>query len=505
MSNVLSGIAERFKAEGLVGEDWQTEMEMQGQLVALYRAYYDGEHRLTLTSAQKSMMNIKDEVLDRYNDNYCEMVVDAMADRLNVDRIRAEDEAEQAWIDEVLKANRFDGLQIDIHTAALRDGETYVMSEYSDELGRVKLAHELAWDGETGIIVVYDAAGEVMLAAAKVFYVGDMTRVNLYYPNRLERYTATDGGEMTPMNEAEDITRAGRMPGVPLVRFARKKQPVSELNNAIPLQDSLNRTLISMVMTSELTAFSILFSRGWEAPNGITPGMVMTAMIKNPETGAPMIPQDKDEATALATMLNAFDLKRIESGDVAQIIQQAEWLINQIGTVTSTPVPGMMGGDSASGEALKQRDVRLVGKCQSAQVSYGNSYEDMIRMAATMQDLYATQKAPALESINTVWRSAQVRNDTDILAAAVQLQKWGYDRAALRLLSQTSMGGWTEEEIDEMIRDKQADSAAQMARMGGLLPGFDNFNVPTQQGGVNGGAGELGQNQGNVERTGLNR
>lgn len=486
MSNVLTGIAERFRAEGLVSEDWQEEMRLSGQLVELYRNYYGGSHRLTLTAAQKNMMNIKDDVLDRYNANYCGMVVDAMADRLNVDRINAGDEASQGWIDELLKVNRFDGLQIDVHTAALRDGETFVMAEYSDVLKQVKLAHELAWDGYTGVLAVYDRSGENIVAAAKVFYEGDDTRVNLYYQNRLERYIAPDDGEMQPLNEAEDITRNGAAPGVPVVRFARKKDVTSELNDAIPLQDSLNRTLISMVMTGELTAFSILFSRGWEAPNGITPGMVMTAMIKNKD-GSPMIPTDKDEAAALSTMLNAFDLKRIEAGNVEQLIKQAEWLINQIGTVTSTPVPGMMGGDSSSGEALKQRDVRLVGKCQSAQVSFGNSYEDLMRLAALMQTLYGTTNPPPLDSINTQWKSAQVRNDADILAAAVQLQKWGYDRAALRLLSQSTMANWTEDEIEQMVAEKREDTQATMM----LLPNFENFMANDGQGAGNGN----GQNQ----------
>lgn len=494
MSNLLNGIAERFKAEGLVGEDWQEEMRLQGLLVELYRQYYDGEHRLTLTATQKAMMNIKDDLLDRYNDNYCEMVVDAMADRLKVDRIRAADDVAQAWIDELLEANRFDGMQIDVHTAALRDGETFVMSEYSDQLGRVKLAHELAWDGYTGVLVVYDRNGETIIAGAKVFYDGDDTRVNLYYRNRVERYVAPEDGEMQPLGE-EDITRNGRLGVVPIVRFSRKKTPASELNNAIPLQDSLNRTLISMVMTGELTAFSILFSKGWEAPNGITPGMVMSAMIKDAKTGQPIIPSDKDQAQALTTMINAFDLKRIESGEVTQLIELAEWIINQIGTVTSTPVPGMMGGDSASGEALKQRDVRLVGKCQAAQVSYGNSYEDLMRMAALMQALYATTQPPALDGINTQWKTAQVRNDADILAAAVQLQKWGFDRAALRLLSQSTMANWTEDEIEQMIVEKREDSAAAMQAV--PLPGFDQFNIPTGNQGVENGNGERPNPSGN--------
>ncbi len=474
---MLEAIAAILTEKGLIGSQWASVQTARGDLVRLFREYYDGQHRLKLTTEMKKMMQIADDRLDRYNVNYCKMVVDKLGDRLVLDTVENSSDKAQAWAEDIQQANRMDALQIAVHEAVLRDGETFVMVEYQDGVG-IRLCRELAWDGACGILPVYDGRGETLVAAAKVWLDGDVTRVNIYYPNSIEKYVGSEG-ELT-LKETVDTTRLGKAPGVPLVPFRNQGGCNSELVNVVPPQDSLNRTVISMVMSGELTAFSILFAKGWKPPSGITPGMVMHSMVEGSDengnaTGKAIVTDNPEEAKAYATLNQSYGLERIEGGSLAELIGQAEFLIDQIATVSSTPIPAQMGGANSSGEALKQREISLLGKARRAQVQIGNSWEDVFALAHLVESLYATNRPPAADAWYARWKTAQIRNDADIRETAKLLQEWGYEREALRVLSQSSQVQYSEEDIDRLIAEKAADAGAALGALAGRLPGLENF------------------------------
>lgn len=456
-------------AAGMVGRMWAEEARHRGAMVALYRQYARGDHRLKLTAEMRKMLQITDDRIDRYNANYCGQVVAAMADRLTVEAVTAQDEAASAWAAEVLGRNRFDALQIEVREAALRDGETFVMVEPVDD-GVPRLAHEPAWDGETGVLGVYDRRGG-LVGGAKVWEEPDGKRANIYYQNRVEKFRTDEDSDELVLIEVTDTTRDGLAGGVPLVRFANRGRGVSELVNVIPLQDSLNRTLHSMVMAAELTAFSMLFAKGFQPPTALTPGMIISALVEN-EKGRPMVPETAEEAAMIATITSAYTLERIGAGDLAQLIGQATFLIDQIATISATPIPGQMGGDSQSGEALKQRDTRLLGKVHRAQVQFGNAWEDVLGLAARQAQVFSGRQVDA-GGWTARWKTAELRNDLDILAAAKLMYEWGFEREALRLLSQSSLADYSEDDIERMMAEKRADATAGIGALGASLPGLE--------------------------------
>lgn len=93
----------------VVAVDWQDGVMVWGQGVALWRQYNAGEHRAKLTAAMRDMLRISGTVTDQFNDNYCEMVVDRMADRLVVESIVADSDAGSQWSAGVMAANRLTG------------------------------------------------------------------------------------------------------------------------------------------------------------------------------------------------------------------------------------------------------------------------------------------------------------------------------------------------------------------------------------------------------------
>lgn len=514
---MLETLAALLESKGLINSLWYPEAQENGKLVKLYRDYFDGYHRIQLTAEMKKMLNITDERLQRYNTNYCELIISSMADRLTIDKMEynapkldpaaaaASDnnasEMAQAWIDETLACNRFDALQIAVREAVLRDGETFVMSEWDEDEAAIKLCHEPAYDGTVGTLVIFERGSKTEIAAAvKIWFDVPPTqeqvqngeddenrymRANIYYPDAIEKYFSDDGVDVSPLIDPETGTNVypttriltGAVPGVPIVRFSNKGG-VSELVNIIPLQDSLNSFLVDLVMNAQLTAFSIFFAVGVEVPQGITPGMVIRKNVVD-ANGNMLMPESVEEADMHAKILAATKLERIQGGDLSQIISAMDMVINQIAVISATPIPTQMGSSQQSGEALKQRDVRLLGKLNRAQVQLGNSWEDVVLLANWQYVLFSGKASPAIEMVNTRWKSAEMRNNADILAAAVQLQTWGFEREALRLLGQSSLVSYTEADIDRMMTEKAADVASKMETAMGGVNGFGSVNVPT--------------------------
>lgn len=451
----------------LVRDEWLTETDDWGDRVKLFRDYYDGNHRSKLTGNMKRMLRISGDAHDQFNENYCGLVVDTYADRLLVERVQGDNDDASMWAYELLERNRWDGLQMDIHEATARDGDTFVLLEYDSDRDRVMFSHEPCWDGETGMIVVYDRRLKNIEVAVKVWYEGldDARRVNFYYPDRVEKYVADESGYgMQPYTDDSTDERgvAEWLPGVvPVVHYRNRQRTmtqygISELASVVPLQDALNRGLMSMVMTAELTAFLIRVAKGFEPPAEVSPGMWITI-------GAEGLTNDM--------VADAFTL---EPGGIVPFIDQANHLIEQIATISRTPLPTTLGGDSASGEALKQRESGLLAKVRKAQVKLGNSHEDLIRLAVLLHDTFAPTRAPDSDW-RCVWKDAQVRNEAQMIANALAVRDIVGDREVLRLIGEVY--GYGMEKQDEIIKEKQTASLNAMTALAGSLPGFDNFSI----------------------------
>lgn len=472
-TDVLGAIQEYLG--GLVRESWASEMHTRGQKVAKYRRYYDGEHEMTLTSEMKQMFRISDDQAEEFNDNYCQMIVDKKVDRMTVSAVSADNDQGSTWSAELLTANRFDALQHDVNRAKIRDGETFVMVSWDNDGQFSRFTHELAWDDDYGCLAIYDRARQNVLAVAKVWYETDTQQaVNLYWPDRVEKLitvekTTTDAAgndvvKLTLQEREEDELpldwqlRDGQPIGVPFVHFRNMKQSrsdggVSEIKSILPLNDALNRTLMSMVMTSELTAFGVRIAKGFSPPANMAPGVWVTF-------GA-----DSEDAA----MLSAMDADMMKQSDITPFIEQAGWLIDQIGTISGTPLPSHMGGDSQSGEALKQRESALLAKVKQDQTTTGNSWEDVLALAARVQMAFGTKQPPQVATWTCQWKDAQVRNAKEMVEIVLMIRRDNLIPAeeALRLIANlVPEFNWNEDKVKKLaaaVADEKSNQLLALA------------------------------------------
>ena len=117
-----------------------------------YREWYDGDHGTQLTDRQRRYLQIKHG--EEFNDNYCSIVVDALWERLVVTGFDADGQDSDIW--GWWQANRMDRVQGQVHLAAVRDGDSYVLVDWDNDAGGPRFTVELAYDGAEGVKLHYD-------------------------------------------------------------------------------------------------------------------------------------------------------------------------------------------------------------------------------------------------------------------------------------------------------------------------------------------------------------
>ena len=474
MSTLLSAIADQLGKALVKKTTWMVEVEAWGKRVALYREYVDGVHRLELTPEMAKMLRIKENEDERFSLNYADLVVSKLANRLKIERIEAiTDGADAAagneWVKGLLQDSAFDELQIDVIGDTIGDGDTFIIIDPPRKADAAKkqdakamsFVHEPAWDNVTGIIPIYDGRQRVMVAAVKVWEQtdSDHERVNIYYPDRVERFEHK-GGLVALGDEPESpwVDAQDKPLGVPFAHFRNRKKTrrafgLSEVQKMIAPQDVLNRTFMSMTMTSELTSFQRLAFIGIEAKGNVSPGSIWEVVAKDHEGNvAPGIPSDRQ-----------VDVKVIEPGEISPFVEQGLFTIEQIGTVSETPLASNMGGDSQSGEALKQRESGLLAKAQTLQVVLGNVFRLLLTQAHRVETTFGAEQPPEIKRYNPVWADAEVRNKAEMVANATLVRD---DLDAETYLKEIEPAmAFDVDDIKDIIETKQGESVELLSNL----------------------------------------
>lgn len=475
---------------------WIEEQEVMGRRVARYRKYYDGDHDAKLTKEMKELLRVTDSD-DGFAINFCPMVVDTMTDRCIVQSIEgvepdaaamvteqsATPEAKPkgpskatTWAQEVSELNHFDVIQGDLHQSAIRDGNSYLLSEWDNDKKQVCMYVEPAWDGQTGVLMVYRSHNvSTPYAAIKIWQIEDataqdnlsiqvITRVNIYYADRVEKFIARDMSDFEPYTAEGAYSQKwdmvdGAPIGIPVVHFrngGRENYGISELRNAIAPQNALNRFNYSAVMAAELTAFPVYVQLGFSRPEDtVAPGMVIKVEG----------PLERDQVV---------DFKKLEGSTMEPLLAMIDSQRRLLSEITGTPTLEGMGSDNSSGESLKQREIRLIGKVRRFTTRAGGSWEMVFDLAHKIQRAYGTVQPPAYKRFVCTWQSPEIRNDAEVVENAMKAEQVMGEKQTLRNVAEVF--DLTEEKIEEIMEEKEDAAAKKLTALAGQLPGFNDFN-----------------------------
>lgn len=396
------------------------EQELAGRQVTLQRLqdYHDGKHRLAFTS--QKFREAFGGMFAAFADNWCQLVVDAVEERLNVEGFRygADPSSDKdAWA--IWQENGLDADSQLAHSEALIKGDSFAIV-WGDENGKPKISIESPRD-----VIVAFAPGnrKRRVAALKRWKDDDGTHATLFTPEAVYKFIREDGdnGEWKPrMNTSEPWPLPNPLGEVPVVPLTNRGSltshyGVSEFLNVIPQQDAVNKLLADMLVASEYIAFPQRYVTGLEIPVDENTGRAIPPF---------QIAMDK----LLVAEDPAARFGTLTAGDLENYVKGIETLVQHIASQTRTPPHYFyLNGNFPSGDAIKSAETGLVAKSRRKMRFFGEAWEEVMRLA------FKVQGDPRGEETQTetIWADPEYRSESELADALIKRSAIGVPRQQL--------------------------------------------------------------------------
>lgn len=442
----------------------ETQESERAAKYAMFRDYYEGQHETQLTARMRKFLELK--VGQEFSLNACPIVVDSLAERLKVAGFECEDEKQADTFRDWWTASRMDAAQAVVHLAGVRDGDTYILVEWDNDKARPVFTQENAYDGLQGMHVVYsDERRLVPVVAIKrwTLTVGIqqvIRRTNLYFPDRIEKYSDNGtGNDWTPHIEVDEngveqewpipwLATDGSPLGIPVIHFRNKDQGYSygesELEDVVPLQNGLNKVLIDLLAAADTTGFSIYTMTGGR-PDGVVTAPGSWVWSTDPGVTIGSLP----------------------GADLTSLINLKDSVMADIAKITRTPTSAFqLTGQIAAAGTLKEQRAGLHAKSADRQVVFGNSWEDVMVVGRRLNNVFGTAQMDESATVDTTWEDDETPDETE-LATVAQLMLHS-QAASTRTRVKYLHPDWTEEEVDEEVELVKAETGMNVPDIGPL-------------------------------------
>lgn len=384
-----------------------TNIRANSSRYAKAERYYNGDHDLAF--ATEKFENTFGTLFREFALNLCPVICDAVRDKLRVTGFSVDENGTRTSLsasesnagslrnhaNRIWQRNRMGTRAGEIHKEALKCGDAY-MIVWPNEFHEAVMHPNRA----ANMTVLYDEDSPGRIAwAAKAWNTADKhIRLNVLYPDRIERYISKKAGEGS-LAEAKDfvpfvqsprfsVPEAGKKQGdawtlnnpfgiVPVFHFANNADlgmtGRSELEAAIPVQDGLNKSVLDMLVAMEFSAFRQRWAAGIEVEYG-DDGKALgpfTAGVEHLWIAGNADAKFGDfEAAQLEQFLKVKDSFRVD-----------------MASVTGTPLHYFLQNTSGfpSGESLKKAETRFLSKVRDRHESFGQVWADVMAFALQIE------------------------------------------------------------------------------------------------------------------------
>jgi hypothetical protein len=381
--------------------------------VETYEAYYRGEQKLDLaTSKYRETFG---RLLEASSDNWCQLVVDASVERLKVQGFRfgprdqpADTEAWDIW-----QANYLDADSALAHAEASKTGWAYllVLPGADPDTPRITVEHPAQ-------CITYSDPSDrrARLAGFKRWPRGDGSTAAALYTTEafylLSRRSNSGSRDWT--TEATLPNPIGVVPMVPMLNMPTLLGGgISDLEVILSKQDAINKLLADMLVNSEFVAYPQRWASGLEIPT-------------DPSTGRPL---DREAFLSSVSRLWVAEDPSVKFGELSGsdglgYVRQMEALVQHIAAQTRTPPHYLLGQSGAfpSGESLKATETGLVAKVRRKQVSYGEAWEEALRLSFAYRGDVGRAQAVDVE---TIWADPEARSEGELVDALLKMRQLG--------------------------------------------------------------------------------
>jgi hypothetical protein len=429
-------------------------------------AYYEGDHPLAF--ATPKFKEAFGDLFAEFADNWCEVVVDAAAERLKLEGFTRDGKPwDEGW--DVFKANGLKSLHRTAHLEAIKHGEAYAIVEPGEDHARITIEHP----GQ--VYVEIDPGSREAVAGLKKWRDWDgILYATVYLPDAVHRFRSKqpfpliDG--ITPVSvdfiPRDDVEMPvvenpyGEVPIVPLLNNpSLLRHGRSDLKKVMPLQNGVNKLVMDMFVASEFAAFPQRVLTGVEVPR-YPEGSTDSA--GRDISGQPMNEVFISAVSRLLTIENPeARAHAFPAADLSNYVKAIDLMVQHIAAQTRTPPHYLVGTIvNASGDALKAAETGLVSRCRSKIEDFDPSWAKVVQLATGER---RTRRSRASGPTRRTAPSPNRRRPESRRASS----------ASRRRPSGQSRLGATPDEVKDWAakRDAQLAKAAAFALAGGVPPG----------------------------------
>jgi hypothetical protein len=444
----------------------EAEEDRQKEVVRA-RKYHEGTQGVELTERLEQFLSTDFD----FGMNVCRNVVSALVERLRVTGFDTTDEELMDWASNVWNNNNLDATQEDIYEGALRDGEYFAIVSWED--GVSVIPHQRYTDVQVegdgfGCWMVYkendpnqkpeygvkqwtestETMGEVGIIRQAA------QRRNLYYPDRVEKYRRDFNGEWEQFQPSEDeewpvpwTDSEGKPLGVALIHFTNKGLRC-EAWDAFPLQDAVNKSLLDLLSSSDLTAFRIFYSLGF----------IPTTDGKPPaEDRSNWLKLEPGQVVGTTKSARETDFGSIEPAELRELMDLTHQLVLWLAMVTNTPVSRFISTKLIASDAtLKEQEGPLLSRVTSRQVRFGNAWARCLDIARRLENEFGDGGLNEDEKIDLIWAEGAARGEDEKLDLLQKKQGIGIPHKQL-----WKEAGYNQKTIDQMETERDAERRDQ--------------------------------------------
>lgn len=404
-------------------DGWLRKLEKQlntdQKAIKLYDDYYEGRHPLAF--ATPKFRDAFGNLFREFADNWCDLVVDAVEERLNVQgfRMGGPEGDKKAW--KIWQANQLDEDSQILHTEALIHGRAYtlVWDSGDPKVPSITIEHP-------GEMTVATAAGNRRIRrAAFKRWIDDSGFVfgTLYLPDGLYKFKSTSKNKsarisasgLTKWERREVGNEAWPLPNplnlVPVIPFHNRPRlltgGVSEIAKVIPVQNGINKLVMDMLVASEFGAAPQRWATGLEIP-------------RDPVTGQPIEPFKSMLDRLWSTKSKDARFGEFNATDLTNFVKGIELLVQHVASQTRTPPHYFyLSGQFPSGESIKSAETGLVAKTRRKMRPFGESWEETQRVGFMV---IGDKGRAAMTDSETIWADPESRSEAEHTDAIIKLK-----------------------------------------------------------------------------------
>jgi len=401
----------------------ERKLDQQAGRARLYQQYYDNEAGIIALLEGEERRTFKD-FLSESQANWCELVVNAVADRMRVIGFRfgSEEANETAWA--LWQASTMDADHGMVQKDALIAGSSFVLVQPDDSNPS---GVTITAESPQQATVLYEPGNRRRRRAGyKRFHdeAGDPERVTevLITPEFIATWEpwTLRGAAQLPIVEVNPAGTVSLVEIVPQPRVLGHGR--SELLSATVIQDRINTTIFNRLVATDYGAFRQIWATGIKVARDVIKtdeGGEAVRVVRPFDIGANRLltnenPDGRFGAFGESTLRGYLD-------SVGQDVEH-------LAAITQTPPTYLLGHMvNLSADAIRAAEAGLVAKIEQRALHLGESWEEVMRLAL------ALIKNPAADNLSAevLWADFETRSEGQRVDALVKMATLGVPREIL--------------------------------------------------------------------------